>query len=187
MVNTQHRQNDAVKAAARAGHSAAQIPQWPPSHPSKSRSPYSALEPVWWSPLSCISKLKFTLLIHWSTDHVPIILASLFFPHHAKCTRDEDGDVCIDHWGFICLDPGCLWTSFTLLLFWGGGLQLNIIYIYHSDTPPSIIFICIFFYLFLAALMIKPIVLHKWSNTEFHPQPFPVFFSFPRGMYAVIA
>lgn len=116
------------------------------------------------------------------TDHVPIILASLFFPHHANCTRDEDGDVCIDHWGFICLDPGCLWTSFTLLLFWGGGLQLNIIYIYHSDTPPSIIFICIFFYLFLAALMIKPIVLHKWSNTEFHPQPFPVFF-FPESFF----
>lgn len=77
------------------------------------------------------------------TDQVPIILASLFFPHHAKCTRDEDGNVCIDHWGFICLDPGCLWTSFTLL-FWGGGLQLNIIYIYYSDTPQAL-FLYVFF------------------------------------------
>lgn len=139
MVNTQHSQNDAVKVAARSGHSAAQIPQWLPSHPSKSQSPYSALEPVWWSPLTFLNLNS----PFFPTDHVPVILASLFFPHHAKCTRDEDGDVCTDHWGFICLYPVCLWASFTPL--WGA-LQLNIIiYMQLTLTPSPSIIISVFF------------------------------------------
>lgn len=112
------------------------------------------------------------------TDHVPIILASLFFPHHAKCTRDEDGDVCIEHWGFICLEPGCLWTSFTLL-FWGGRSSAKYyIYIYYSDTPQAL-FLYVFFLPFSCSINDQ---IHKWSTTELHPQPFSAFF-FPESFF----
>lgn len=136
MANAQHSQNDAVKVAARSAHSAARILQWPPSHPSKSRSPYSALEPVWWNLPSHISKLKFTLLPHWSCS---CNAGFPFFPHHAKCTWDEDGDVCTDHWGFICLYPGYLWTSFTPLCGQVSSAKYYYIHMQLTLTPsPSI-------------------------------------------------
>lgn len=141
MVNTQHSQNDAVKVAARSSHSAAQISQWLPSHPSKSRSPYSALEPLWWSPLTFLNLNS----PFFPTDHVPVILASLFFPHHAKYTRDEDRDICTDHWGFICLYPVGI---FSPLWGWSSAKYYCYIYATYSDTPKHYYY-CIFSTFFL--------------------------------------
>lgn len=134
MVNTQHSQNDAVKVAARPGHSAAQILQWPPSHPGKSRSPYSALELVRRSPPSHISKLKFSFLPHWS---------------------------CFCNTGFLFLAPLCQVLGMRMGMFartteassacildvcghhssFGGTSSANYYYIYatYSDTPQALL------------------------------------------------
>lgn len=79
MVNTRHRLNDYIELRARSCHSAAQIPWWLPVHPSKSQNSYSALVPVRCTPPPWIFN-QFQPVPN--TDHVPILLASLFCFRH---------------------------------------------------------------------------------------------------------